>query len=116
MQFSNSQWRAPKGDAPRNKNAPVFCVGWRAFVNCPPAADDSAGAVSMTDATGVPIPSDLADGQEVEIVSWRPRSRASAIYQIRRSADGKEGWIGVENLRRLRKAPPSGASTARTTD
>jgi hypothetical protein len=31
---------------------------------------------------------DLADGQEVEIASWRPRWRDGLSYQIRRLSDG----------------------------
>jgi hypothetical protein len=60
----------------------------------------------MTDAAGKPIVNDLADGQEVEIVSWRPRAREGVAYQVRRSTDGSEWWISVEYLRRLREAPP----------
>jgi hypothetical protein len=59
----------------------------------------------MTDAAGKAIANDLADGQEVEIVSWRPRSRDGVAYQVRRSTDGSEWWIAVAYLRRLREAP-----------
>jgi hypothetical protein len=60
----------------------------------------------MIDAAGKPVANDLADGQEVEIVSWRPRAREGVAYQVRRSADGSEWWIAVQYLRSLREAPP----------
>lgn len=60
----------------------------------------------MNDAAGKPIANDLADGQEVAIVAWRPHAREGVAYQIRRSVDGTEWWIAVEYLRRLREAPP----------
>ena len=52
------------------------------------------------DADGKPLPNDLVDGQQVEIVSWRPRSREGLVYQIRRLADRSEWWIGAQYLRR----------------
>ena len=52
------------------------------------------------DANGQPLANDLADGQQVEIVSWRPRSREGLLYQVRRLADGSEWWIGANYLRR----------------
>lgn len=52
------------------------------------------------DVNGKPLANDLIDGQQVEIVSWRPRSREGLVYQIRRVADGSEWWIGAQYLRR----------------
>jgi len=60
----------------------------------------------MTDGAGKPIANDLTDGQELEIVSWRPRARDGVAYQVRRSTDGSEWWIAVDYLRRLREASP----------
>lgn len=80
----------------REKKPEVFCVGWRAFVNWPmPNAP-----VPLTDATGQPLANDLRDGQQVEIVSWRPRSREGLMYQVRRLTDGTEWWIESRYLRK----------------
>ena len=106
MQFSHSHLRASKPAPRRPKNAPVFCIGWHAFVNWPQLAGTTPSPVPMIDAAGKPVANDLADGQEVEIVSWRPRAREGVAYQVRRSTDGSEWWIAVEYLRRLREAPP----------
>jgi hypothetical protein len=106
MQFSYSHLRTSKPAPRRPKNAPVFSIGWHAFVNWPQPAGQTPSPVPMTDAAGKPMANDLADGQEVEIVSWRPRAREGVAYQVRRSIDGSEWWIAVEYLRRLRDAPP----------
>ena len=101
--------------APRRaRNAPIFCVGWRAFVHWP-LRGGGVGPVPLTDANGQPLANDLADGQQVEIVSWRPRSREGLLYQVRRLADGSEGWIGAHCLRRqalAAAAPPDPTAIA----
>jgi hypothetical protein len=52
------------------------------------------------DPNGQPLANDLLDGQQVEILSWRPRSREGLVYQVRRTTDGKECWIGAQYLRK----------------
>src|SRR5512140_524773 len=94
----------PSKPAPRRaRNAPIFCVGWRAFVHWPLRGTQTSECVPLMDTNGQPLANDLADGQQVEIVSWRPRSRDGVAYQIRRSTDGSEWWIAVAYLRRLRE-------------
>lgn len=62
----------------------------------------------LTDGTGKPLPNDLADGQQVEILSWRPRAREGVMYQVRRKTDASEWWIEARYLRRqaLATVPP----------
>jgi hypothetical protein len=93
--------------APRRaKNELIFAVGWHAFVNWPPAAAGQSNRVPLIDAGGNPLANDLTDGDEVEILSWRPRAREGLSYQIRRLSDGSEWWIGAVYLRRLREGQP----------
>ena len=106
MQFSHSHLAASRPAPRRPKKAPVFCVGWPAFVNWPQAAGKTPSPVPMMDKAGKVIGNDLVDGQEVEIVSWQPRSREGVAYQVRRRTDGSEWWIAVTYLRRQREAPP----------
>src|SRR5512143_2294997 len=80
----------------RDKKPQIFCVGWRAFVHWPSAS----APVPLTDTTGRPLVNDLADGQQMEILSWRPSSREGLMYQVRRVADGTEWWIEARYLRR----------------
>ena len=93
--------------APRrsSKNELVLGVGRRAYVNWSPPPAQPERPVPMLDAAGKPIGNDLTDGQEVEILSWRPRSREGLSYQIKRVSDGSEWWIAATYLRRL--ATPS---------
>ncbi len=83
-----------------NKNELVLCVGWHAYVNWLPTGTDPAGQLPLIDASGGTISNDLRDGDEVEILSWRPRSREGLAYQIRRLSDGSEWWIAATWLRR----------------
>jgi hypothetical protein len=100
----------PSKPAPRRvKKEQVFCVGWRAFIQWPQRGAMPAGPVPLVDASGNALPNDLVDGQEVEILSWRPRSREGVSYQIRRLADGSEWWIGAPYLRRQRTTNELGA-------
>jgi hypothetical protein len=110
MSFDNLP--ASKPASRRTKSGPVFCVGWRAFVNCPQLAGQPPRSVPLIDAEGKQLANDLADGQEVEIVSWRPRAREGLSYQVRRLLDGSEWWIAAGYLRRLREAGSSPAAEA----
>lgn len=94
--------RAPmtRHKARREKTGPIFCVGWKAFVHWPAPARQPVDDVPLTDGNGRHLPNDLFDGQQVEVLSWRPRSSEGLLYQIRNLADGREGWIGAHHLRK----------------
>ena len=111
MLFDNLPASKP---APRRaKNEQVFGVGSRAYVNWAQPTEQARQPVPLTDGSGKPLANDLADGQEVEIMSWRPRSREGLAYQIRRLGDDSEWWIPSVYLRRSREAPPrAGAGPA----
>lgn len=104
--------KAPAATTPkkrRESSGPILCVGSRAFVHWPTQARAET-LVPLTDANGASLPNDLADGQQVEIVSWRPRAREGLTYQIRRLADGREGWLVAHHLRRQATVDPAEAS------
>lgn len=98
MAFSNLP--ASKPAPRRTKDELVLGVGSHAYVNWSQPAGQPFRAVPMTDATGQLIGNDLADGQEVEILSWRPRSRDGLSYQICRLSDRTVWWIAAIYLRR----------------
>ena len=100
----------------RKKGGVVLCVGWRVFVHSPSPALPAGRDIPLTDVNGNALPNDLADGQQVEILSWRPRSRDGLLYQIRRVADGREGWIPAQHLRREAVPPSVGAAAVVTGD
>jgi len=92
-----------KSSPPRRaKNDLIVGVGWRAHINWLPPVDEPVRSLPMTDTSGQIVENDLADGDEVEILSWRQRSRAGVAYQIRRLRDGSEWWIAASYLRRGR--------------
>ena len=72
----------------------ILAVGGRAFVNMRPSPAPALQAefVPLIDDRGNPIDNDLEDGQEVEIVAWRPKTRQGLAYLIRRLSDGREWW------------------------
>jgi hypothetical protein len=78
----------------------VFGVGSRVFVHRPARGVHSREPVPLLDTHGQPVVNDFADGQQVEIVAWQPRSRDGLLYHVRRLADGRECWIGAHQLRR----------------
>lgn len=95
----------PSKPVPRRPNKdPVFCVGWRAWVNWPPRPGQTSRTVPLFDADGRLLSNDLSDGDEVEILSWRPKSRQGSLYQVRRVADDSEWWIAAIYLRRQGQA------------
>lgn len=105
MEYTYSHLAPSKPAVRRSKNAPVFCVGRYAFVHWPQPAGAEPTPVPMIDGSGKAIANDLADGDEVEIIGWRPGAREGVTYQIRRRNDGTEWWIAVEFLRREREVP-----------
>jgi len=86
-------------------------VGWHAYVDAP-----SHVAVATVRVDGEESPNDLRDGQEVEILGWRPRTLDGIRYQIRRLSDGREWWIRAVHLRKaaLEKVLPAVVPTARS--
>jgi hypothetical protein len=81
----------------------ILCVGWHAFINWPQSGR-MAQPVPIADDRGQAIANDLRDGQEVEIVAWRPHSREGLAYQGRRLSDGGHWWIRAMYLRRAQTA------------
>jgi hypothetical protein len=86
----------------RAKNDLIVGVGWHAHINWLQPAGEPRCSLPITDTSGQVVENDLADGEEVEILSWRQRSRAGVIYQIRRLRDRSEWWIAASYLRRAR--------------
>jgi hypothetical protein len=94
--------RAPNSTTRLDKSELLLCVGWKAFINWP-----NTGArepLPLCDAQGEAVANDLCDGQEVEIVAWRPHAREGLSYQVRRLKDDSVWWIRALYLRRERHA------------
>ena len=41
---------------------------------------------------GAPPAHELSDGQEVEIIGWRPTGPDGICYHVQRKSDGREWW------------------------
>ena len=88
----------------------VLAVGQRVFVNCPA---DGPGGVVLTDERGKPLPPDLRDGAEVEVLAWRPRGSSGTRYRVRLRGDGADGWLAADQLRATATPPPTAADPVR---
>jgi len=97
MSFFKSQSR--RESAISLKNQLLLAIGRHAFVHLPHASGRPGESAPMSDDAGWAVANDLTDGQEVEIMAWRPRSPQGLAYRIRRLSDGKEWWIQALYLR-----------------
>ena len=98
MAFYRSQ-QMPREKALSFKNQLLIAIGGHAYVHLPDAVRGDFGP--MIDNPGASFAAhDLSDGQEVEILAWRPRSPLGLAYQIRRLSDGREWWIEALYLRK----------------
>jgi hypothetical protein len=88
----------------------VVSVGSRAYINWQPPTGDVGRGVPMLNGAGIQLDNNLNDGEEVEILSWRPRSRLGVTYQIRRIADRSEWWVAATYLRRSQTASAASGS------
>ena len=111
MRFESSRQRGVV--APRATQV-VLAVGQRVFVHHP---GDSPYPVAMTDDQGLPAAAAMRDGDEVEILAWRPRGSAGTRYRVRRHADGAHGWLAATELRRtaVRPAPATAEASPQPT-
>jgi hypothetical protein len=91
----------PRQSSGSFKNELLVGIGRHAFVNLAQSGTQPAQSAPMSDDRGRPVENDLRDGQEVEILAWRPQSREGLAYQIRRLSDGREWWLAALYLRKL---------------
>jgi hypothetical protein len=100
-------YRAPAAkSAPHAlKNELLVPVGWHAFVNWPQKTGERATSVPLANNTESASANDLSDGQEVEILAWRPFASGGLSYQIRRLSDSSEFWVRALYLRKMRDTP-----------
>ena len=99
---------------PRLPKEVILAVGARAIVR---SRGEELGRVALAGEDGGAT---LADGVEVEITAWRPRRAAGALYQVRTTVGGQEGWVSASSLEavsrpRERQLPKPPTSSVRTT-
>jgi len=96
MAFYKAQ---PREKALSMKNQLLLAIGGHAFVHLPDAVRGDFGPI-IGDRAVTTAAHGLSDGEEVEILAWRPRSPLGLAYQIRRLSDGREWWIEALYLRK----------------
>jgi len=97
-------FRMRPGSRPRTP-ARVFAVGQHAFINCP---GDGSGSAELGDELGESVStSQLADGVDVEVLAWRPRTPTGPRYRVRALCGAAEGWLPAANLRTVFVAIPA---------
>jgi len=82
------------------KSELVLAVGGHAYVDVPNSASGPTLSPPINDEYGRSVSNDLRDGQEVEILAWRPRARPGVAYRVRRLSDGREWWLQALYLRK----------------
>ena len=102
-------------EPPRQSKEAVLAVGMRAIVR---SRGEGLGRAALTDEDGTASLGTLADGVEVEVTAWRPRRGMGALYRVRPSRGGTEGWVNASNLEavprpRERPAPQPPPATPR---
>jgi hypothetical protein len=90
----------PAPSATTVKNQLILAVGRHAFLHLPPTGLAGASDFVPFGQDRKPVPAEvLSDGQEVEIIGWRPGGAGGVAYQISRISDRREWWAPATCLR-----------------
>lgn len=90
------------------KNQLLLAVGRHAFVHLPPSGAVHGDFTPFGVEPGARPASALRDGQEVEIIAWRPLAPQGLSYQVRRLSDCREWWAKAVCLRQSASTSPVG--------
>jgi len=86
------------------KNQLLLAIGRHAFVHLPPTGACHGDFIPFGVRPGARQASALCDGQEVEIIAWRPLAPQGLSYQVRRLSDHREWWAKAVCLRKSASA------------
>ena len=90
----------PRQAALSFKNQLLLAIGHHAFVHLPSSGAEFGDFLPVAGSPGAKPASDLKDGQEVEILAWRPHSPQGLAYQVCRLSDRREWWAKAICLRK----------------
>jgi len=96
MSFVSFPQGSRRGPAPVRVRRPVFAVGQRV---CVQLSERGHPRVRLNDEAGAHVLGSLADGEQVEILGWRPSGSHGPRYQVRATDGGLQGWLEVGCLR-----------------
>jgi len=97
--MSNFRMRMPAPVTPSLRNQLILAVGRHAFVHLPMSGSVHGDFTPFALKPGSSPWKDPRDGQEVEIIAWRPMAPQGLSYQIRRLSDHREWWARATCLR-----------------
>jgi hypothetical protein len=86
------------------KNQLLLAIGRHAFVHLPPSGATHGDFLPFGVDPGARAGGVLKDGQEVEIIAWRPLAPQGLAYQVRRLSDRREWWAKAICLRQSASA------------
>lgn len=81
------------------KNQFLIAIGRHAFLHLPPSGAAHGDFTPFGVKPGSKPAGALRDGQEVEIIAWRPLAPQGLSYQVRRLSDRREWWAKAICLR-----------------
>ncbi len=102
MAYYNS--RIPRSSDPAIRNQLLLPIGRHAFIHLPESCADHDDFTPFGDKPGQRPANELCDGQEVEIIAWRPLAPRGLSYQIHRLSDHREWWATATCLRKTASA------------
>jgi hypothetical protein len=77
----------------------ILAVGRRVFVHLPETGPEQGDFRPFGRKPGATPDKEIRDGQEVEIIAWRPMAPEGLSYQIVRLSDQREWWARATCLR-----------------
>jgi len=96
--------RMPRSSEPAIKNQLLLPIGHHAFIHLTGSQLEHDDFTPFGVKPGQRPGKELGDGQEVEIIAWRPHAPRGLSYQIHRLSDHREWWARATCLRRTAAA------------
>jgi hypothetical protein len=91
--------RIPAPATPSLRNQLIISIGRHAFVHLPPSGEMHGDFTPFALKPGSSAWKGPRDGQEVEIIAWRPMAPQGLCYQVRCLSDQREWWARATCLR-----------------
>ena len=95
----NRTWKPGPSSTTFLRNQLILAVGCHAFVHIPTSGAEHGDFKPFGRKAGATPDKELRDGQEVEIIAWRPMAPEGLSYQIHRLSDHREWWARATSLR-----------------
>ncbi len=91
-------WKPPRPSSEQSSGQLILSVGRHAYLHLPPSGEETGDFTPFGWEAETSQVGELQDGQEVEIIAWRPAA-GGHFYQVRRISDCREWWARATCLR-----------------